>query len=58
VVQTPHPGDPADADRVNRCAILWDAPLQAGESWQGSGGEVDVLAAKPDGSYTVRVTRS
>jgi M6 family metalloprotease-like protein len=57
-VQTPHPGDPNDAGNVNQCSILWDAPLQAGESWQGSGVEVDVLAANPDGSYTVRVTHS
>jgi len=55
-IQTPHPGDPNDAADVNKCAILWDAPLQAGESWAGSSVTVQVLAANPDGSYNVRVT--
>jgi M6 family metalloprotease-like protein len=55
-IQTGHPGDPANAALVDRCAILWDAPLRAGESWQGSNIKVEVLVANADGSYNVRVT--
>jgi hypothetical protein len=55
-VQTPHPGDPADSSRVNRCAILWNAPLQPGESWEDANAKVEVLGLSQDGSYNVRVT--
>jgi M6 family metalloprotease-like protein len=57
-VQTPHPGDPNDSAEVTRCTVLWDAPLQAGESWEGSNVKVEVLLANPDGSYNVRVTHT
>jgi len=56
-VQTPHPGDPANSAEVNKCAILWNAPLQAGESWEDANVKVEVLLANADGSYNVRVTR-
>lgn len=54
-VQTAHPG--SDAAQIAKCAILYDAPLQAGESWEDTAVRVEVLAANADGSYSVRMTR-
>lgn len=53
-VQTPHPG--TDATQIARCSLLYDAPLGAGESWEDAAVKVEVLAANPDGSYSVRLT--
>lgn len=46
----------SDSTKVAQCGILYDAPLQAGESWEDSSVKVEVLAANSDGSYQVRLT--
>jgi M6 family metalloprotease-like protein len=54
-VETPHPG--ADATKVQQCSILYDAPLQPGESWEDASVRVEVISGAADGSYSVRLTR-
>ena len=54
-VETPHPG--ADATKIQQCSILYDAPLQPGESWEDASVRVEVLSGAADGSYSVRLTR-
>ena len=54
-VQTPHPGtDPA---KIQRCNLLYDAPLRSGESWEDGAVRVEVLSAAANGSFNVRLTR-
>lgn len=53
-VETPHPG--SDATKIQQCSILYDAPLQAGESWEDANVRVEVLAGADVGPYTVRLT--
>jgi hypothetical protein len=54
-VETPHPGgDPA---MIQRCNLLYDAPLRSGESWESAAVRVDVLSPGPSGSFNVRVIR-
>jgi M6 family metalloprotease-like protein len=54
-VETPHPG--SDPAMIQRCNLLYDAPLRPGESWESPAVRVEVLSRGPTGSFNVRVTR-